>query len=59
MASRYLAIVRRATLIPCSLRRSAILLSLSGFLGFSAEINFLMIALIAVDEHSPPDAVLT
>src|SRR5690606_37958896 len=59
MDSRYLATVRRATWIPCASSRPAILLSLNGFLAFSAATSFLMMARIAVDEHSPPSAVLT
>jgi len=35
------------------------LLSLSGFAGFSAAINFFTSARIAVDEASPPPSVLT
>jgi len=57
--SRYLAIVRRATLIPFSSSSSVILLSLSGFRVFSAAMSFLMIARIAVEEHSPPPLVET
>ena len=57
--SLYLAIVLLATLTPRSPRISAILLSLSGFLGFSAATSFLIIARIAVAEHSPPLSVLT
>lgn len=59
IASRYFAMVRLATLMPCSSRMVAILLSLSGFLADSAATSFLIIARIAVDEHSPPEAVLT
>ena len=44
-ASRYLAMVRRATLIPWSSRMPAILLSLSGLRGFSASTSFLMMDL--------------
>jgi len=35
------------------------LLSLNGFFGLSAATSFLMMARIAVDEHSPPSEVLT
>ncbi len=59
MDSRYFAIVLRATLIPCSARMEAILLSLSGFCGCSAATSFLISALIAVDEQAPPKSVLT
>jgi hypothetical protein len=51
--------VRRATLIPCSASTLAILLSLRGLAGFSAATSFLIMALIAVAEHSPPSSVLT
>ena len=59
IASRYLATVRLATLIPWSPSMAAILLSLNGFFGVSVAISFLIIARIAVDEHSPPSSVLT
>ena len=59
IASRYLATVRLATLIPRSANKLAILLSLSGLALFSAAINFLISARIAVEEHSPPLLVLT
>ena len=45
IASRYLAIVRLATWMPFSFKKSAILLSLSGLAGSSLLINSLMIAL--------------
>ncbi len=45
--------------MPCASSKPAILLSLNGFFWFSAATSFLMIARIAVDEHSPPSAVLT
>lgn len=51
---RYLATVLRAIFIPCRLNRLAISVSLKGCLFVSSAINFLMIAFIAVDEHSPP-----
>ena len=57
--SRYFAIVLLATIMPCSVSKSAILLSLNGLAGFSAATNFLMSALMAVEEHSPPLSVLT
>ena len=41
MASRYFATVRRATLMPCSARMSASLLSDSGRRGSSAAMNFM------------------
>lgn len=59
IASRYFAIVRRATLIPFSFSKSDILLSLNGFTGLSLPINSLINALMAVDEHSPPPTVDT
>ena len=57
--SRYFAMVRLATWIPCSSNSAVILLSLRGLRGFSASTSFLIRARIAVDEHSPPAAVLT
>ena len=51
MDSRYFATVLRATLIPCSERISAILLSLMGWLGVSLSTSFLMIERIAVAEQ--------
>src|SRR5690554_5192426 len=57
--SRYLAMVRRATLMPCSSSIFAILLSLSGLRGVSAATIFLIRARIAVEENSPPAAVPT
>jgi len=59
MPSRYLAIVRLATLIPFSFKKAAILLSLSGFSGLSSSINSLIKDRIAIAEHSPPPAVET
>ena len=57
--SRYFAMVRLATLMPCSAKISAILLSLNGLAGISAATSFLINSRIAVDEHSPPFSVLT
>ena len=57
--SLYLAIVLRATFIPLFSNNWVILLSLKGLRTFSAAISFLSIALIAVDEHSPPSLVDT
>lgn len=57
--SRYLATVRRATSIPSSFNKFAIALSDNGLRGFSTEIIFLIMARIAVDEHSPPVVVPT
>src|SRR5260370_2647995 len=48
MPSRYLATVRRATGMPSCDRISASLLSLHGFSGFSCEINFLILARMAL-----------
>ncbi|MCY1173702.1 hypothetical protein D9M73_138750 [compost metagenome] len=45
--------------MPCASSKPAILLSLNGFFGLSAATSFLMIARMAVDEHSPPSEVLT
>ncbi len=59
IASRYLAMVLRATLMSCSASKLAILLSLRGFLGSSAEISLFIMARMAVEEHSPPEPVLT
>ena len=58
-ASRYLATVRRATLMPFSSSIFASLLSLNGFALFSSSISFLIIARMAVAEHTPPSEVLT
>jgi hypothetical protein len=57
--SRYFATVRRATAMFCSASMAAILLSLSGFLGFSSAVSFLIRARIAVLETSPPVLVPT
>ena len=57
--SRYFATVRRATLMPCSDRISAILLSLMGRVGISHSTSFLIIERIAVAEQVPPSAVET
>src|SRR3989344_4345618 len=59
MDSRYLAMVRRATVMPCSARISAILLSLMGLVVVSHSTSFLMIERIAVAEQVPPSAVVT
>src|SRR3989304_1550138 len=59
MDSRYLAMVRRATLMPCSSRISASLLSLMGLVVVSHSTRFLMIERIAVAEQVPPSAVGT
>ena len=59
MDSRYLATVRRATCIPSATSVLAILLSDNGFVASSAAMNFLIMARIAVAEHSPPLAVDT
>src|SRR5258706_5846664 len=59
MPSRYLATVRRATGMPSCDRISASLLSLHGFSGFSCEINFLILARMAVDDTSVPSAAST
>src|SRR6056297_2751278 len=57
--SRYLAMVRLATWIPCSSSSWVILLSLSGLRGFSAATSFRISARMAVEEHSPPAVVAT
>src|SRR5271167_3802352 len=57
--SRYLATVRLATGMPSCDRISASLLSLHGFSGLSCEINFLILARIAVDDISVPSAAAT
>ena len=54
MDSRYLATVRRATLMFCSASIVAMRLSLNGFLGFSSAVSFLISARMAVLETSPP-----
>src|SRR3989344_18983 len=59
MNSRYFATVRRATWMPCSLRISAILLSLIGLVGGSASTIFLIIERMAVAEQAPPSTVPT
>src|SRR4029078_3811647 len=58
-ASRYFAIVRRATRIPCSPSMSAILLSVSGVFAFSAASACLMRARTAVADAAPPVSVAT
>ncbi len=50
--SRYFATVRRATMIPCSDSKEVNLLSLNGFAGFSAAINFFTSARIAVRDFT-------
>ena len=57
--SRYFATVLRATCIPDATSVLAILLSLKGLPGSSFAMNFLIIALMAVAEHSPPSEVDT
>ncbi len=57
--SRYLAIVRRAIRMPCPARTVAILLSLSGWRGFSATTSLRIWARTAVEERSSPLPVLT
>jgi len=59
IASLYLAMVRRATIIPLSARIAAILLSLRGLSELSAATSFLIMARIAMEEHSPPVSVST
>ena len=56
-ASRYLAIVRRATRMPCSPSMSAILLSVSGVFVFSAALSCLISARVAVADAAPPVSV--
>src|SRR6266853_5103924 len=57
--SRYLAMVRRATTMPCWLRISEILLSERGFRASSAATSCLRSARIAVAEQAPPVSVDT
>src|SRR6202021_4090729 len=57
--SRYLATVRLATGMPSCDRISASLLSLHGLSGFSCEINFLILARMAVEDISVPSAAST
>src|SRR5215467_3784955 len=57
--SRYLAIVRRATMMPCCPRISEILLSDRGRLPSSAATSCLISARIAVAEQAPPVSVAT
>ena len=59
IASRYLATVRLATLMPCSAKSCDSLLSLNGLRAGSALMSVFMCARMAVDEHSPPSLVLT
>src|SRR5258706_15741782 len=56
---RYLAIVRRATTMPCSPRICAMRASESGALASSAATSCLISARIAVDEAGPPGSVAT
>src|SRR5205823_945258 len=58
-ASRYLAIVRRATTMPCSPRICEMRASESGALASSAATSCLMSARIAVEEAAPPAPVAT
>src|SRR3954469_7101789 len=58
-ASRYFAMVRRATTMPCSPRICEIRASESGALASSAATSCLMSARIAVDEAAPPASVAT
>src|SRR5450830_1012620 len=57
--SRYFAMVRRATIIPCLLKISVIWLSDKGFFAFSSLTICLIKARIAVAEQAPPDSVDT
>src|SRR5260221_13719866 len=57
--SRYFAIVRRATTIPCSARICAMRESDNGVLEFSAATSCLIRARIAVEEAAPPVSVAT
>src|SRR3974390_3284069 len=56
MPSRYLATVRLATGMPSCDRISASLLSLPGLSVFSCEINFLILARMAMEDISVPSA---
>src|SRR2546422_9872697 len=58
-ASRYLAMVRRATTMPCSPRICEMRASDSGALASSAATSCLMSARIAVEEAAPPASVAT
>ena len=57
--SRYFATVLLATMIPVSQSIFAMALSERGFALFSDSMIFLIFARMAVDEHSPPELVLT
>ena len=57
--SRYLATVRRATLIPCPFNIEASLLSLKGLVELSVAMSFLSNARIAIEDASPPVSVAT
>src|SRR5687767_13598370 len=57
--SRYFAIVRRATTMPCSPRICEMRASESGALASSAATSCLISARIAVDEAAPPASVAT
>src|SRR5207237_4776127 len=58
-ASRYLAMVRRATTMPCSPRICEMRASDRGALASSAATSCLMSARIAVEEAAPPASVAT
>src|SRR5438034_2776203 len=58
-ASRYLAMVRRATTMPCSPRICEMRASESGALASSAATSCLISARIAVEEAAPPASVAT
>src|SRR5690606_7939812 len=57
--SRYLAIVRRATTMPCSPSSSVMRESERGFFLSSASISWRISARMAVDEAAPPLSVAT
>src|SRR5678815_514406 len=57
--SRYFAIVRRATTMPCSPSACEMRASESGACGFSAATSCLISARIAVEEAAPPASVAT
>src|SRR5437867_13162849 len=57
--SRYLAMVRRATTMPCWLRISEILLSERGFRASSAATSCLTNARMAVADQAPPVSLAT
>src|SRR5207244_10905070 len=58
-ASRYFAIVRRATTMPCSPRICEMRASESGALASSAATSCLISARIAVEDAAPPASVAT